>query len=404
MTATRLQRRAPSQPIGDNHRWAAAAAAAAAWLGSAPAQAGAGPMREIPLALPVIGADEQHAVRAVLSSGRLAYGEAARRFESEFSARVAAGRPCVALNSGTSALLGLLLAYGIGPGDEVIVPGFTFAATANCVLAAGAAPVLCDIDPMTYCIDAGHAAALVGPDTAAILAVHLYGHPAAMGELRVLADRHGLLLLEDAAQAPAASLDGVAVGALGDGAAFSFHATKNITTGEGGMAVLPDEATAAAVRQIANQGMSAPHVFTRFGLNLRMNEIAAAIGTAQVKRLAAFTAARRAHAAAYDTALGGVVAPRTQPGATHAYHQYTLRPPDRPATLEAMQRDAIECRVYYPQSLDELAHLADVKRGDLAECRRAAREVLSVPVGPHLRNDDVARVAAVLRNAVRDGS
>ena len=325
----------------------------------------------------------------------------ASRFESEFSARVAAGRPCVALNSGTSALLGLLLVYGVGPGDEVIVPGFTFAATANCVLACGASPVLCDIDPMTYCIDADSAAALVGPDTAAIIAVHLYGHPAAMGELRSLADRCGLLLLEDAAQAPGASLNSVAVGAFGDGAAFSFYATKNITTGEGGMAVLPDESTAAAVRQIANQGMSAPHVFTRFGLNLRMSEMAAAVGTAQIKRLASFTAARRAHAAVYDTALGDVLAPQTRPGATHAYHQYTLRPPNRPATPQAMQRDAIECRVYYPQPLDELPHLANAKRSDLTECRRAAREVMSVPVGPHLRSSDVARVAAALSAAVR---
>ena len=170
-----------------------------------------------------MGDDEQSAVQAVLRSGRLAYGEVASRFESEFSARVVAGRPCVALNSGTSALLGLLLAYGVGTGDEVIVPGFTFAATANCVLASGASPVLCGIDPMTYCIDAGHAAALVGPDTAAILAVHLYGHPAAMGELRALADRCGLLLLEDAAQAPGASLNGVAIWGSDTGCACGDH-------------------------------------------------------------------------------------------------------------------------------------------------------------------------------------
>lgn len=355
----------------------------------------------IPLARPVVGAAEQAAVFAVLSSGRLARGEVADSFESEFSTRVVSGRPCVALSSGTSALVALLLAHGIGPGDEVIVPGFTFAATANCVLAVGAEPVLCDIDADTYCINPKAAAALVGPRTTAIVAVHLYGHPAAMDELHGVCADAGLLLLEDAAHAPGASLGGAAAGALGDGAAFSFYATKNMTTGEGGMAVLTDHTTAAAVKQVANQGMSAPYVFERFGLNFRMSEIAAAIGLEQLKQLEAFNTARQTNAAVYDTALGAG-APKVRPGAVHVYHQYTIRAHNRQTLVDTMSHAGIQCRVHYPQALDELDHLAHAASGDLPQCRLAARQTVSVPVGPHLRHSEITHIATALASVAAD--
>ena len=208
----------------------------------------------IPVANPIIGDDEREAVDRVLRSGMLAQGPEVAAFETDYSA-VVAGRHCIALNSGTSALHMSLLALGIGPGDEVIVPSFSFAATANSVSLTGATPIFVDIEPTYFCIDPAAIEAAITPRTKAIMPVHLYGHSANMTQINALAKKHGLLVSEDAAQAHSATWNGVPVGALGDVASFSFYPTKNMTSGEGGMVTTADATIARKVRLLRNQGM-----------------------------------------------------------------------------------------------------------------------------------------------------
>ncbi len=348
----------------------------------------------IRLATPVLGQAEQEAVAAVLASGALAQGPRVAAFEEAFSGLVD-GRSCVAVSSGTAALHLALLAHGIGGGDEVVVPSFTFAATANAVRLAGAEPVFADIDPSTFSLDAEAVAAAVGFRTAAIVPVHLYGQPADMAAMGEVARRHSLLVLEDAAQAHAASDGGRPAGALGDVAAFSFYATKNMTTGEGGMVVTPDPAVARRVRLLRNQGMERAYENEVVGYNLRMTEVAAAIGVVQLGRLAAFTAQRRANARVLDEALAGhpsVSAPMVRSGAGHVYHQYTVRAADRDGLQRRLTKRGIESRVFYPVPVHRLDPFATSK-ADLPATDRAVAEVLSVPVGPHLSVGEIAAVA-----------
>ena len=351
----------------------------------------------IRIAMPTVGPEEQEAVQAVLASGGLAQGPKVAELEEAFSALVD-GRECVAVNSGTSALHMALLAHGIGPGDEVIVPSFTFAATANSVRLAGAEPVFADIDPATFCLDPAAVAAAVGPRTAAIMPVHLYGQPADMTAIGEVARRAGLLVVEDAAQAHAAADQGRPAGALGDAAAFSFYPTKNMTTGEGGMVVTADHAAARQVRLLRSQGMERQYENEIVGYNLRMTDIAAAIGVVQLRRLPGFTQRRQDNAAVLDRALAGhpsVTPPPVRAGAVHVYHQYTVRSPERDQLQLRLDAAGIECRVYYPTPVHRLAPFAAGK-ADLPETDRAAAEVLSLPVGPHLSDDEVAAVAAAV--------
>jgi len=349
----------------------------------------------IRLAMPQLGADERDAVVAVLASGQLAQGPMVAAFEEAFSDLVD-GRICVAVSSGTAALHLALLAHGIGAGDEVIVPSFTFAATANAVCLAGAEPVFADIDPATFCLDPAAVAAAVGPRTAAVLPVHLYGQPADMATLGEVARRHGLLVVEDAAQAHAAADAGRPVGTLSAAAAFSFYATKNMTTGEGGMVVTADPAAARRVRLLRNQGMERPYENEVVGYNLRMTDLAAAIGLVQLRRLPALTARRQANARVLDDALAGhghVIPPARRPGAVHVFHQYTVRSADRQGLQRRLDGHGVETRVHYPTPVHRLAPFASSK-ADLPETDRAAAEVLSLPVGPHLSDEEVAAVAA----------
>ena len=347
------------------------------------------------IATPQIGGEERAAVDRVLVSGSLSQGPEVAAFEAEFSARVA-DRLCVAVNSGTSALHLALLAIGIGPGDEVIVPSFTFAATANAVRLAGAEPVFADIEIDTFCLDPSAAEAVVTARTAAIMPVHLYGHPADAGAFSAIAARHGLALIEDAAQAHAASVDGTPVGALGDAAAFSFYPTKNMTTGEGGMITFSDPAAARTARLLRSQGMERQYENEIVGFNLRMTDLAAAIGRVQLRRLDDFTAARQHNARALDEALAGgtVRAPVVRAGCTHVYHQYTVLSPERDALAERCEAAGVEARIYYPIPVHRLPAFS--RDADLPTTRRAANEVLSVPVGPHLTADDLACVVAAV--------
>ncbi|MET0998863.1 MAG: DegT/DnrJ/EryC1/StrS family aminotransferase [Marmoricola sp.] len=347
-----------------------------------------------------VGDEETAAVLRVLRSGRLVQGQEVAAFEEEFSALVG-GRTCVAVNSGTSALHLGLLAAGIGPGDEVVVPSFTFAATANAVAMTGATPVFADIDPDTFCLDPDAVAAAVTSRTAAVIPVHLYGHPAPWDGLSGVAERHGLLLLEDAAQAHAATYDGTSVGALGDLAAFSFYATKNMTTGEGGMVSCRDEDTARRVRLLRNQGMEQRYRNEIAGLNNRMTDLAAAMGRVQLGRLAGWNEDRRAVAAAYDEQLVGVVTPFVAPKAQPVWHQYTVRATDRDALAARLDERGIDSAVYYPVPTHRLpAYDLDL---DLPETERATREVLSLPIHPGLTDQEVARVVAAVNEETDHG-
>ncbi|MBW3661970.1 MAG: DegT/DnrJ/EryC1/StrS family aminotransferase [Actinobacteria bacterium] len=349
----------------------------------------------IPIAKPLIGDEERAAVDAVLRSGALAQGPEVAAFEDEFSDLVE-GRHCVAVNAGTSALHLALLAAGVGPGDEVVVPSFTFAATANSVRLVGATPVFVDIEPATFTIDPEAVAAAITPRTAAIMPVHLYGHPARMRELVVLAQRHGLLVIEDAAQAHAGELDGEPIGTFGSIAAFSFYPTKNMTTGEGGMIVTDDADVARRCRLFRNQGMEERYRNEVVGFNLRMTDIGAAIGRVQLGRLAGWTERRIANARHLDDHLQTVVTPPVASGAKHVYHQYTVRSDRRDELGEVLPRRGVGVGVYYPVPVHRLPSF-DL-RLDLPETERAAAEVLSLPVGPHLTPADLEHIVEAVNS------
>jgi dTDP-4-amino-4,6-dideoxygalactose transaminase len=359
----------------------------------------------IPVARPLLGEDEIAAAMAVLRSGLVVQGREVAALEEEFAPLVA-GRHCVAVSSGTSALHLSLLALGIGPGDEVIVPSFSFAATAGAVALAGAVPVFADIDPATFCLDPASAAAAVTPRTAAIIPVHLYGHPAPMGALVPLAARHGLAVIEDAAQAHGAALDGRPAGAFGSAAAFSFYPTKNMATIEGGLIAVPDDATARRLRLLRNQGMDGTsYQHEVIGVNARMSDVAAAIARQQLLKLAGFTAARQANASGLSAPLGGAVTcPRPAPGARHVYHQYTVTVPGGPAARDALAtalREAgVGSRVYYPVPIHRMPAFARYSAPDLPATDAASGSVLSLPVHPALAGGDVEHVAAAVLAAL----
>ena len=358
----------------------------------------------IPAAKPLIGDEEREAVDRVLRSGMVAQGPEVAAFEAEFARELVGGRTCVAVSSGTSGLHLGLLAAGIGPGDEVVVPSFTFAATANSVALTGATPVFADIDPATYCLDAAAVEAVVTERTAAVMPVHLYGHPADMTALRALADRRGLRLFEDAAQAHGASWQGAPVGSFGDFAMFSLYPTKNMTSGEGGMVSCATEEIARAVRLLRNQGMERRYENEVVGFNARMTDVHAAIGRVQLGRLPAWTAQRQANAAFLSAHLEGVGVPRVADGATHVWHQYTIRvPEDRDGFARALADEhGVGSGVYYPIPNHELPSFG--VPADLPVTARACAEVLSLPVHPALSPEDLERVVAGVNALAKAGA
>lgn len=358
----------------------------------------------IPAAKPLIGPEEREAVDRVLQSGGLSQGPEVAAFESEFSVALAGGRPCVAINSGTAGAHLGLLAAGVGAGDEVIVPSFTFAATANSVALTGATPVFVDIEPEYFCIDPTAVEAAITRRTVGIMPVHLYGHPAAMRSIEAIASRHGLAIFEDAAQAHGATLDGRQVGTFGVFAMFSLYPTKNMTAGEGGMNTCADEDVARRVRLLRNQGMERRYENEIVGLNCRMTDLHAAIGRVQLGKLANWTATRQANARFFDMNLEGVAAPPVGSGATHVYHQYTVRvPADRDGFAQALRDEyGVGTGVYYPVPSDRLPSFG--LNLDLPTTRQAALEVLSLPVHPALSDDDLDRVVSAVNAVAKAGS
>jgi perosamine synthetase len=357
----------------------------------------------IPPAKPEIGPEERAAVDRVMQSGMLAQGPEVAAFEEEFSALVN-GLHSVALNSGTSALHLAFLAGGIGPGDEVIVPSFSFAATANAVALTGATPVFADIELDTFNLDPAAIEAVITSRTKAIMPVHLYGHPAAMGAIMALAEKHGLQVYEDAAQAVAASVDGTPVGTFGVAASFSFYPTKNMTSGEGGMVTTGSAELARAVRLLRNQGMERRYDNEVVGFNTRMTDIHAAIGRVQLAKLAGWTAKRQANAAFLSEHLKGVVTPPTAPGAVHVFHQYTVRviDHDRDSFAEALAEKGVGSGVYYPTPIHRLPSFRlDL---DLPATEAAAAQALSLPVYPALTEDELETIVEAVNAVAKAGS
>jgi perosamine synthetase len=349
----------------------------------------------IPVARPIIGQDERDAVDRVLESGMLAQGPEVAAFEREFGAALVGGRTCVAVNSGTSGLHLGLLACGIGPGDEVIVPSFTFAATSNSVALTGATPVFADIDLDTFCLDPAAVEAAITPRTSAIMPVHLFGQPAAMNELETVASDRGLAMFEDAAQAHGASLSGRSVGMFGRAATFSLYPTKNMTSGEGGMVAVADPADARRLRLLRNQGMERQYENEVIGFNARMTDIHAAIGRVQLRKLPGWTRTRQDNASYLDEHLSGVITPVVRTNATHVYHQYTIRvEDDRDGFVAALKNEyGVGSGVYYPIPNHRLPSLAPFAEGvDLPTTELVSRQVVSLPVHPSLAESDLDRI------------
>ena len=356
----------------------------------------------IPAARPLIGEEERRAVEQVLLSGGLAQGSEVAAFEEEFSALAVESVHCVAVNSGTSAQHLAMLAAGIGPGDEVLVPSFTFAATANSVSLTGATPVFVDIDAGTFCMSVAAAREAITDRTRAIMPVHLYGHPADLRGLMDLCRKFDLVLIEDAAQAHLASVDGRPVGTWGLAGSFSFYPTKNMTSGEGGMVSTRDADLARTVRLLRNQGQERKYHNEIVGFNNRMTDIHAAIGRVQLAKLVGWTKQRQANAAFFNDSLRGVVTPAVAPGAVHVYHQYTIRVVglERDAFAEELAKRGVGTGVYYPVPNHRLPAFA--RDLDVPETERAAREVLSLPVYPSLTEAELVRIVESV-NAVAGG-
>lgn len=357
----------------------------------------------IPAAQPIIGDEEREAVDRVLRSGHLAQGPEVKAFEDEFSPFVD-NRHCIAVNSGTSALHMAFVACGLRQGDEVIVPSFSFAATANAVKLAGATPVFADVEADYFNLDPKSAEAAITPRTRAIMPVHLYGHPAAMREIEAICKRHNLLLLEDAAQAHLAELNGIPVGAFGAAASFSFYPTKNMTSGEGGMVTTGCDHIARHVRLLRNQGMERRYENEVIGFNTRMTDLHAAIGRVQLRKLETWTRTRQYNAKFLSENLRGVVTPPVANGATHVYHQYTIRVVDhnRDGFAEELTRRGIGNGVYYPTPIHRLPSFG--LAFDLPVTEQVARQCLSLPVHPSLSQADLETIVTTVNSVAQAGS
>ena len=351
----------------------------------------------IRIAQPIIGPEEREAVLAVLDSGRLASGPVTQELERRFAGEVSGTVEAVAVANGTAALHVALLAHGIGPGDEVVTTPFTFQATANMVLAVGATPVFVDAGEDGN-IDIGLVEAAIGPRTRAILPVHLYGRMCDMASLDALAGRHGLVLIEDAAQAHGAEVCGRRAGSFGTGC-FSFYATKNMMAGEGGMITTNDPDMAARMRLLRSHGETSRYSSSVLGFNYRMTDVASAIALVQLTKLPEFNRKRRQNAAYLSHHLRGVATPAAGPEGAMVWHQYTITVPEGRDDLAAFLRAAeIETSVYYPSPIPDQPLYRDRGYDGAAfpVARRLAREVLSLPVHPALTRDDLDTIVSAV--------
>ncbi|QQG49057.1 MAG: DegT/DnrJ/EryC1/StrS family aminotransferase [archaeon] len=359
---------------------------------------------------PILGKEERTSVLDVLSSGRLSDtsmegGKYVREFEAKLRALLGA-KHAIAVNSGTAALHTVLLALGVGPGDEVVVPSFTFVATANVVLACGARPVFVDIRE-DYNMDPDAFKGAITSKTKAVIPVHLYGYPADMDEIRETARTKSVAVVEDAAESLGATYRGKQTGTLSDAGCFSMYATKVVTSGEGGAISTDNDELAEKLRLVRNHGMVHGYDTRHLGFNYRLPELAAALASSQMNRLQGFLEARAKNVAALEGLLSGTAGYRfTQTGSdrTHVFYLYTLYlPRGRDSVLKSMNDAGIGAAVYFklPVHRTPLYESMGYTYTPLPRTDEASGHVLSLPVHPGLSQGDVSRVAEGFKTAMR---
>ncbi|HXE73754.1 MAG TPA: DegT/DnrJ/EryC1/StrS family aminotransferase [Candidatus Nitrosotenuis sp.] len=366
--------------------------------------------QRIPLCRPSFSEEDRAAVEEVLRSGQWAGGPRVRAFEEAFAAYLGVPHAC-ALNSCASALQ--LALETLPRRGEVILPSFTFAASANAVVKAGCRPVFADVDLATGNLDPRAAEPLVGEDTVALMVVHYAGLAADLPALAELCRRHSLVLVEDCAQAIGATVDGRMAGSFGLGC-FSFFPTKNLSTGEGGMLTCGDPELDARVRRLRGHGVFRPGGETHWrrdveepGYNFRMTEMQGALGLSQLARLEEMNERRRHLAALYGRllkGLPGVDLPFEPPGRRHVYQMYVVRLDpglyQRDAVVERMRARGVEASVHFDPPLHRTRAYSSARRGDLARTETLARSVISLPMYPGLKEEEVCTVARVLAAAL----
>ena len=359
------------------------------------------------IAVPFVDLARQHAPLAdelraafdrLLGSSAFTLGEEVRSFEVDFAdyCRV---KHCIGVASGTAALTIMLQAAGIGPGDEVILPAHTFIATALAVIHAGAAPVCVDVDPGTGLIDPEAVQAAIGPDTAAILPVHLYGQACQMDALAMLARRHGLALLEDAAQAHGATYHGSRAGSLGQAAAFSFYPSKNLgALGDGGAICTSDDDLAATARRLRDLGRDHGRLHVTAGYTERLDGLQAAALQIKLRHLDTWNEARRALAACYRARLAGIVELlEERPGSPCVYHLFPIRASDRDVLAGDVAARGITTAVHYPLVLPDQPALPQLAGADTPAAREWAAHELSLPLFPGMTEHELeSGVSAVI--------
>jgi len=348
----------------------------------------------INIAKPLIGEEEKKAVLEVLDSGVIAQGPRVKAFEEAFAAMCGV-KYAIATTSGTTALHTTLLANHIGDGDEVITSPFTFIASANSILYIGAHPVFVDIDPLTFNLDPEKLEKAITKRTRAIMPVHLFGLSCDMDPIMKIAEKYGLVIVEDACQSHGAAYKGKKVGSFGCGT-FSLYPTKNITSAEGGMITTNDEKIAEECRVIRQHGMRRRYYHDELGFNFRMTDVHAAIGLAQLGKLERFNKARQANAQYFNQHLKGVQIPIVPEGYEHVFHQYTIRIPDgrRDLIEKYLSEHEIGSGVYYPVPIHQQTYYVEHLGYNVSmpESEKAAAEVLSLPVHPGLTPNDLETI------------
>lgn len=363
----------------------------------------------IPITVVEFGTEEERLVLEVLRSGRIAQGPLVARFEEAF-AELTGVKHAIAVNNGTTSLVASLQVLDLEPGDEVITSPFTFAASLNAILEAGATARFADISADDFNIDATSVASRINDKTRVLMPVHLFGQIADMQTISSLARENGLHILEDAAQAHGSAQDGARAGSF-DLGSFSFYATKNITTGEGGIITTDDDELAEKLRILRNQGMRARYEYVMQGHNYRLTDLQAALAIPQIARYAETVAGRARNAAALNERLEGtpgLVTPRELPGRTHVWHQYTVRITEdarvsRDEFVTSLAEAGVGAGVYYPHLVfdyDAYRGRPDVVVDPTPVADQIAREVVSLPVHNHLSADDLDHIVASVRSAL----
>jgi len=351
-----------------------------------------------------LGEAEIAAAVAVLRSGSLRQGPECDAFEAEFAAKVGAGYAVTSASG--SAALHLYYMAAMEAGDEVIVPAFTFIATASMPAFQGLRPRFCDVDPATFLIDLAHAETLVTERTRAIAPVHLFGNPCDVEAIQRFAHKHDLRIVWDAAQAHGATFGGRDVGGFGDAVAYSFYPSKNMFVGEGGMTTTDDPALYERMRHLRSHGQTGKYRHTMLGLNYRMTDVEAAIGRAQLKRLDDMVRRRRRNAAVLKEGISdlpGLDPQAETPGGEHAYHLFCVRVSpeafgmDRDALGSALKESGVASAVHYPRGLHQQPVFVDMYGSEfLPETERLAQEILAIPVHHGLSDSDPHRIVDAL--------